>query len=142
MPLKQHKLPWRFKITRGATKTCELKPFPFFKPNTDDIRSSPALDIISMLLKEEVNIKTYDPVAMPKAKEVLDKSVKFCKDAYEAAKDSDCLVIATEWSEFKELDLKKIKKLMRQSVIVDGRNIYDPGQVRKLGFTYVGMGRK
>ncbi|MFA6142555.1 MAG: UDP-glucose/GDP-mannose dehydrogenase family protein [Candidatus Omnitrophota bacterium] len=113
-----------------------------FKPNTDDIRCSPALDIISMLLKEEVNIRTYDPVAMPKAKEILGKDVKFCKDAYEAARQSDCLLIATEWNEFKELNFKKIKKLMKQAIIVDGRNIYDPAEMKKLGFTYVGIGRR
>ena len=113
-----------------------------FKPDTDDIRQAPALDIISMLLKEEVNIRAYDPAAMPKAKVALGKSVKFCKDAYEAAKGSDCLLIATEWNEFKELDFKKIKKLMKQAIIVDGRNIYDPAEMKRLGFTYAGIGRK
>ncbi|MDP3804170.1 MAG: UDP-glucose/GDP-mannose dehydrogenase family protein [Candidatus Omnitrophota bacterium] len=113
-----------------------------FKPNTDDIRQSPALDIISMLIKEGAGIKAYDPAAMEKAKDVLGKKVKFCKDAYEAAKNSDCLLVATEWNEFKELDFKKIKRLMRQPIIVDGRNIYDPSEMKKLGFTYVGIGRK
>ena len=80
-------------------------------------------------------------MAMAKAKERLKNSVKFCKDAYETAKDSDCLVIATEWNEFKELDFKKIKKLMKQPVIADGRNIYNPAEMKKLGFRYVGMGR-
>ena len=68
--------------------------------------------------------------------------VKFCKDAYDVAKDCDCLVIATEWNEFKELDLKRVKKLMRQPVIIDGRNIYDPAAVKALGFKYSGMGRR
>lgn len=113
-----------------------------FKPDTDDLRYAPALDIVEMLLRQGVKVKVYDPISMAKARPILKRSVKFCKDAYDTAKDSDCLIIATEWSEFKELDLKKVKKLMRQCVIVDGRNIYDPAQVRKLGFTYVGMGRK
>jgi len=113
-----------------------------FKPNTDDIRYSPAIDIISVLMKEGVSVKAYDPAAMTKAKETLGTKVKFCKDAYEAAKDCDCIVIATEWNEFKELDLKKIKGLMRQPVIVDGRNIYDPKVVKSLGFKYSGMGRR
>jgi len=113
-----------------------------FKPDTDDLRYAPALDIVSMLIDQGVKVKVYDPISMAKARPILKKSVKFCKDAYDAAKESDCLVIATEWSEFKELDLKKIKKLMRQCVIVDGRNIYDPAEVRKLGFTYAGMGRR
>jgi UDPglucose 6-dehydrogenase len=112
-----------------------------FKPDTDDLRFAPALDIISILTAQGVKVKAYDPVAMDKAKAAL-KGVRFCKDAYETARDSDCLVIATEWNEFKELDLKKIKKLMKQPVIVDGRNIYSPAEVKKLGFTYAGMGRR
>ena len=95
-----------------------------------------------MLRQQGVKVKVYDPIAMNKARAMLKKSVTFCKNAYDVAKDCDCLVIATEWSEFKELDLKKIKKLMKQHVIVDGRNIYDPVEVKKLGFTYMGMGRR
>ena len=113
-----------------------------FKPNTDDIRYSPAIDIIEMLRKEGVKIKVYDPAAMAKAKGFLGKDVLFCENAYDVAKNSDCLVLATEWNEFKELDFKKIKKLMRQPVVVDGRNIYDPSEIKKLGFKYVGVGRR
>jgi UDPglucose 6-dehydrogenase len=113
-----------------------------FKPDTDDLRYAPAIYIIEMLLAQGVKVKVYDPISMAKARPILRSRVKFCKNAYDAAKESDCLVIATEWNEFKELDLKKMKKLMRQSVIVDGRNIYDPSEVRKLGFTYAGMGRR
>jgi len=113
-----------------------------FKPDTDDIRYAPALDIIAMLRKEGVKIRVYDPIAMPKSRAILGASVKFCKDPYEAVKGSDCLFIATEWNEFKRLDFKKIKKAMRQPVIVDGRNIYDPEEVKALGFRYIGMGRR
>jgi UDPglucose 6-dehydrogenase len=113
-----------------------------FKPDTDDLRYAPALDIISILVNQGVKIKTYDPAAMSKAKSILKRGVKFCKDAYEVVRGSDCLIIATEWNEFKELDLKKVKKLMRQPVIIDGRNIYNPAEVKKLGFTYAGMGRR
>lgn len=113
-----------------------------FKPDTDDIRYAPALDVIEMLVKEGVKIKTYDPIAADRARCVLPKSVRFCKDPYEAARDSDCLFIATEWNEFKRLDFKKIRKSMRQPVIVDGRNIYDPEEMKRLGFRYVGMGRR
>jgi len=113
-----------------------------FKPDTDDIRRSPALDIITMLHKEGVKIKTYDPQAMAKAKKALPKGVELCKDAYSVARKSDCLLLATEWNEFKELDFKRIKKLMRQPILVDGRNIYDPSEMKRLGFTYVGIGRK
>lgn len=112
-----------------------------FKPGTDDLRESPSLEIIEMLLKEGVHIKVYDPVAMGKARTVLGKGVRFCKDAYQAAKDSDCLLIATEWNEFKEIDFKKIKKIMRQPVLIDGRNIYDPKEMKRLGFKYIGIGR-
>lgn len=112
-----------------------------FKPGTDDLRESPALEIIGMLQNEGVHIKVFDPVAMDKAKDVIGKGVKFCKDAYEVAKDSDCLLVVTEWNEFKELDFKRIKKLMRQAIIIDGRNIYDPVEMKKLGFKYIGIGR-
>lgn len=111
-----------------------------FKPNTDDIRFAPALDIIKMLLGEGAVIKAFDPQAMSKVKKVI-KDIKFCRDPYETAKGSDCLVIMTEWNEFKELDLKKVKKLMKQPLIVDGRNIYEPEATRKLGFKYICMGR-
>ena len=112
-----------------------------FKPGTDDLREAPSVEIIETLKKEGVHVKAYDPVAMDKARVVLGKDIKFCKDAYEVAKDSDCLVVVTEWNEFKELDFKKIKKLMRQPVIIDGRNIYDPKEMKDLGFQYVGIGR-
>ena len=107
----------------------------------DDLREAPSVEIIETLKKEGVHVKAYDPVAMDKARVVLGKDIKFCKDAYEVAKDSDFLVVVTEWNEFKELDFKKIKKLMRQPVIIDGRNIYDPKEMKDLGFQYVGIGR-
>lgn len=112
-----------------------------FKPNTDDIRFAPSLEIIQALLDEGAKIKVFDPQAMQKVKKVL-KGVKYCKDAYETAKGSDCLVVVTEWNEFKELDFKKIKKAMRQLLVVDGRNIYEPEVMRKAGFKYICMGRQ
>lgn len=112
-----------------------------FKPDTDDIRFSPAIDIIAKLQKDGVKIKAYDPQAMAKAKKVL-KGVVYCKDAYEVAEGSDCLLVATEWNEFKHLDLKKIKRLMRQPILLDGRNIYDPAEMRQLGFRYAGIGKQ
>jgi UDPglucose 6-dehydrogenase len=92
------------------------------------------------LQSEGAKIKVYDPSAMKKAKEVLD-SVRFCKDSYDVSKDSDCLLVLTEWDEFKELDFSKIKKLLKRPFIIDGRNIYEPQRLKKLGFNYVGMGR-
>ncbi len=112
-----------------------------FKANTDDIRSAPSIDIINRLQLTGCKIKAYDPKAMPKAKKVLN-GVTFCKNAYEAARKSDCMVVLTEWNEFKELDFKKIKKNLISPIIVDGRNIYNPKSMKKLGFKYVGMGRK
>lgn len=111
-----------------------------FKPNTDDIRFAPSIDVIRILQKDGAKIKAFDPQAMNKAKEILN-GVKFCKDAYEAARDSDCLVIVTEWNEFKEIDLLKVKKLLKVPLIIDGRNIYDPQNMKKLGFNYICIGR-
>ncbi|MGB2630280.1 MAG: UDP-glucose/GDP-mannose dehydrogenase family protein [Candidatus Omnitrophota bacterium] len=112
-----------------------------FKPNTDDIRSAPSIDIIKRLLKEGAEIKVYDPVAMEKAKAELGESVTYCRTAYEAAEESDCVVLMTEWSEFKEVDWQRMKDIMRQPVVLDGRNIYDPGKLKKMGFRYSGIGR-
>jgi len=112
-----------------------------FKPNTDDIRFAPSLDVIKILQDNGAKIQTYDPQAMNRAKEVL-KGVKFCKGPYDAAKNADCLVIMTEWDEFKKLDLNRIKKLLSQPLIVDGRNIYEPEKLKDLGFKYVCIGRK
>lgn len=113
-----------------------------FKPDTDDIRFAPSIDIIEALKKEHVKIRVYDPVAMDKARPVLGSGVKFCKSAYEAAKDSDCLVLITEWNEFKTLDFKKVKKLMKQPIFIDGRNLYNPAEMKSIGFKYASMGRR
>ncbi|MDD5476902.1 MAG: UDP-glucose/GDP-mannose dehydrogenase family protein [Candidatus Omnitrophica bacterium] len=111
-----------------------------FKPNTDDLRNSSSIDLINALAQEGAKIKVYDPKAMEKARRVL-KDVIFCKNPYQAALNSDCLIIATEWNEFKELDFRKLKKKLKRALIVDGRNIYDSKLLKKLGFTYVGIGR-
>lgn len=111
-----------------------------FKPNTDDIRFAPSLDVIQMLLNEGANIKVFDPQAMGRAKKVL-KGVKFCKNPYETARAADCLVVMTEWNEFEELDFKKLRRLLRQPLVIDGRNIYEPEVMKKLGFKYICIGR-
>ena len=111
-----------------------------FKPNTDDLRSAPAIDIIKQLQAEGAKIKAFDPQSMDKAKDIL-PGVKLCKDVYETARNSDCLVITTEWNEFKKLDLRALKKIMLQPIIVDGRNIYDPKEMLNSGFRYIGIGR-
>ena len=113
-----------------------------FKPDTDDIRYAPSLDIIAGLLKEGARIRAYDPEAAGNVRNIFKAGVEFCRDAYDVARKSDCLVVVTEWNEFKELDFRKIKRLMLQPVVVDGRNIYDPAEMKKLGFRYVGIGRR
>jgi UDPglucose 6-dehydrogenase len=111
-----------------------------FKPETDDIREAVSIEVMNSLLEKGCRIKAYDPAAIENIKKVI-KGVRYVKNAYETAENTECLVILTEWNEFKELDLKKIKKLMKLPNIVDGRNIYDPETVKKLGFNYIGVGR-
>jgi UDPglucose 6-dehydrogenase len=111
-----------------------------FKPNTDDMRFAPSIDIIESLQKDGAKIKAYDPVATERAKALL-KDVQYCKDPYEAAQDADCLAIVTEWDEFKKLDLNKIKALLKVPAIADGRNIFDPIKMKEMGFIYKGVGR-
>lgn len=111
-----------------------------FKPNTDDMRDAPSIDIIDLLKKDGAKIKAYDPQAMENAKTLI-KNVEFCTDIYEVAKGADLLILVTEWNEFKEVDFETIKTNMKSPTIIDGRNIYDPIKMRELGFNYVGVGR-
>jgi len=108
------------------------------------------LGIISALLAEGVKLKLYDPQAIPRVKELLKagyfgknalRRIVFSKNAYEASRAADCLIIVTEWNEFKDLDFKKLKKSLKRPIIIDGRNIYDPQVMKKAGFVYVSMGR-
>lgn len=112
-----------------------------FKQNTDDIRKSPSIDIIKLLLKEGANIRCFDPLAMENTKKIL-PNLTYCQDEYETAKASDALVIATEWNQFRNLDLLKIKKLLKSHILLDLINLYDPEKVKALGFVYEGVGRK
>lgn len=111
-----------------------------FKPNTDDMREAPSVDIIRQLQEEGVQIKAYDPQAMNNAGRIL-HNIEYCPSPYEAAKDSDALIIVTEWDEFKSLDLLRIKRLLKQPIIIDGRNVFDPAKMEALGFSYIGVGR-
>jgi UDPglucose 6-dehydrogenase len=111
-----------------------------FKPNTNDMRDAPAIDIINRLLKAGAKIRVYDPVAMEDAKEVLSKAT-YCKDAYEAAKGAEAVIIVTEWNELRNLDLNKLKKLVKGKHFFDLRNIYDPDRLIKMGFKYYSIGR-
>jgi len=111
-----------------------------FKPNTDDMRFAPSIYIIQELQKEGAKIKVYDPAAMERAKEIFN-DIEYGQNPYDICKDIDMLVILTEWKEFKELDLKKIKSLMKHPLIFDGRNIYIPEDMKKEGFSYISIGR-
>jgi UDPglucose 6-dehydrogenase len=111
-----------------------------FKPNTDDMREAPSVELIHLLQSEGSRIQAYDPVAMVNANLYL-HDVTLCQDAYEAAQGADALVVVTEWNEFKHLSLSRLREVMRQPIVVDGRNIYDPEQMKVLGFTYRGVGR-
>ena len=112
-----------------------------FKPNTDDMRFAPSIDIIQALQKEGAKIKAYDPESMERSKEIFN-DIEYCDNPYDAAKNADALLILTEWDEFKEMDLKKIKSLMKHNLIIDGRNIYNPSDMKKEGFNYISVGRK
>ena len=111
-----------------------------FKPDTDDIRQAPALEIIRELLREGAPVRAYDPCAMKNAQRVLPQVV-YCQDAYATLEESDCLVLCTEWDEFRQLDLARVRKLMRYPIVVDGRNAFDPATIRGHGFHYSSIGR-
>ncbi len=111
-----------------------------FKPNTDDIREAAAIDLAHMLSNEGASLRAYDPVAMENAHRILD-GVRFCSDAYEVAAGADALILVTEWNEFKQLDISRVFHSMRRKVFIDGRNIYDPADMRAHGFEYRGIGR-
>lgn len=112
-----------------------------FKPKTDDMREAPSITIINELLKLGVKIVAFDPVAIPNAKKIFKDKIKYAKNQYDALKNADALVLVTEWQEFREPDFNYMRKLMRTPVIFDGRNIYNPERVKKIGFTYYGIGR-
>ena len=111
-----------------------------FKPDTDDTRYAPSIDIIKQLKAEGASIRAYDPAAMERFKEI-DPDLFYAKDAYEACKGADALLLLTEWKEFAKLDLKKIKRLLQQPLLIDGRNVFRPDVVRKMGFQYQSIGR-
>ena len=112
-----------------------------FKPNTDDMRFAPSIDIIQELQKDGAKIKAYDPESMERAKEILNY-VEYCENPYDAAENADALLILTEWDEFKKMDIEKIKSLMKHNLIIDGRNIYNADDMKKEGFNYISIGRR
>ena len=111
-----------------------------FKPNTDDMREAPSIDIAQLLAGAGAMVRAYDPVADQNARSLL-PTVTMFDNPYDMARDIDALIVITEWNEFKQLDLVRIRTLMKTPILFDGRNIYDPAEVRSLGFTYRGVGR-
>lgn len=111
-----------------------------FKPKTDDIREAPSLVLLRQLLGAGASVQAFDPAAMNNMKKIF-PNIFYCSNAYDAVQHADCLVIVTEWDEFRYLDLRKIKELMKTPYIVDGRNIYEPKEILALGFQYIGVGR-
>jgi UDPglucose 6-dehydrogenase len=111
-----------------------------FKPNTDDMRDAPAIEISHMLRMRGAHVRGYDPVSMEVSRAVM-HDVELCPDPYRMAEGCDAIIVVTEWNEFKHLDLDRVYKLMRLPVLLDGRNIYDPATMKSLGFHYRGLGR-
>lgn len=130
------------KVFSGDLKDKKLAVLGLsFKPNTDDMRFARSIPLIEKLQERGAKIVAYDPRAVKNAKKIL-KDVQYGQDAYDSLKDADALILVTEWEEFKDLDFKKVKKLMRQAIVFDGRNIYEPKKLKRFGFTYQGVGRK
>jgi UDPglucose 6-dehydrogenase len=111
-----------------------------FKPNTDDLRDAPSISIVRMLLNEGATVRAYDPVGNENAKAILPRAT-YCDSPYAAATEADAVFLVTEWNEFKQLDMARVRDLMRQPILLDGRNVYDPQHMREMGFIYRGMGR-
>ncbi len=112
-----------------------------FKPDTDDLRDAPSLEIVPKLRTAGARVRVFDPKAMPAAKRVFRRGVTFCRNAYETARGADAVVLLTEWKEFKELDFSRIASSMRRPIVFDGRNLYDPDEMRRVGIRYAGIGR-
>jgi UDPglucose 6-dehydrogenase len=127
-----------FKDLRG--KTIALWGLAF-KPRTDDMREAPAIAIIEHLLEQGAKVRAYDPAAAPVARRIFDSRIELCDKSYDALAGADALAIVTEWNEFREPDFAKMRSLLREPVVFDGRNLYSPEQMRTLGFTYFSIGR-
>jgi UDPglucose 6-dehydrogenase len=113
-----------------------------FKPQTDDIREAPALTIIEQLLKLGADVQAYDPEAVEPVRRIFGKKVRYARTNYDALRDADALILVTEWNVFRNPDFEKIRSLLKYPVIFDGRNQYNPVEMRELGFLYFGIGRR
>jgi len=112
-----------------------------FKPRTDDMRDAPAIPIINGLLERGATVRAYDPAATPVASRLFNGRIALCEKSYDALAGADALAIVTEWNEFREPDFGKMRSLLREPVVFDGRNIYSPEHMRALGFLYFSIGR-
>ena len=125
----------------GSLEDCTVALLGLsFKPNTDDLRNAPAVELVDFLRHEGCRIRAYDPVAMDRAGALL-PGVELCRDAYDAAENTDAVVLVTEWEAFSHLDLARLRRQMRTPVFVDGRNLFEPEEMRRQGFIYAGVGR-
>jgi UDPglucose 6-dehydrogenase len=113
-----------------------------FKPNTDDMREAKSIEVIDRLLDLGASVRAYDPVAMPNARKTLPASVTYCESPYEAATGADAVALVTEWNEFKFLNLERLRRVMRRPVVFDGRNLWEPERMRRLGYEYHSIGRR
>ncbi len=113
-----------------------------FKPNTDDMREAKSVEVITRLLDLGARVRAYDPVAIPNARRLLPPTVTYCESPYEAAEGADALALVTEWNEFKFLNLERVRALLRRPVVFDGRNVWEPERMRRLGFEYHSIGRR
>jgi len=113
-----------------------------FKPNTDDMREAKSVEVVDGLLKLGATVRVYDPVAMDHARKTLPDAVRYCESPYEAAGGADAVALVTEWNEFKFLNLERLRGVMRRPVVFDGRNLWEPERMRRLGFEYYSIGRK
>ena len=133
------------KILKYFNNNIENKTFAVwglaFKPKTNDMREAPSITVINELLKHKAKVKAYDPKAMETAKYDLKDTIEYCKSAYEAVEGADCLLLLTEWNEFRRPDFIRLKQLMKNSVIFDGRNQYDKAKLQEKGFDYICIGK-
>ncbi|MBM3217513.1 MAG: UDP-glucose/GDP-mannose dehydrogenase family protein [Candidatus Rokubacteria bacterium] len=129
--------------TLGAMHTRTIAVLGLaFKPNTDDMREAKSLEIVTQLLEAGATVRAYDPVAMDNARKILPAVVEYAESPYAAAEDADAVALVTEWNEFKFLNLERLRSVMRQPVVFDGRNIWEPERMRRLGFAYHSIGRR
>ncbi len=112
-----------------------------FKPETDDMRESSSIPLVTALIEGGARVKAFDPVAMENAKKLLPESVEYCDDSYNTAEGADAMIIVTEWNQFRSLDMERVRSLLKQPVVVDLRNLYDPQRMKDQGFRYSSVGR-